>query len=423
MSKRLSVIWTEAFLAQARAVYLEEITKKGVEGAGRRAAASLGVTPGALEQAIKFRYRTPDWDILSAAAQEQYQQGQENPTAPENESRLLRENRKLREERRRLDEERTKLLQRVGLYERLETNPLAVPEWVLTSPTSRKQHFAIPHMLFTDVHWDEIVVLEQVDGINKYNRAIAELRVKQAFVGAIEIPDTYLGGVTYPGFKLDLGGDIFSGLIHEELIETNEGTIFESIITVLEPLIGGINLLAQRYKKVDIDAVVGNHGRRTRKPRAKHRVQDNFDWLVYKLLEREFRGRKDITIRVSQAPDAHFQVYNTRYLLTHGDQFKGGSGISGAVAPLLLGTHRKSRRQVVAGRPYDIMVMGHWHESMWMQGKGLIVGGSVVGYGEFSYLINAAPEPPQCALWLDTPERGVTITAPIFVQNRALEGW
>jgi hypothetical protein len=213
------------------------------------------------------------------------------------------------------------------------------------------------------------------------------------------------------------------GIIHEELTETNEGTIFESVVTSVEPIIAGIRLLAARFGRVDINCVVGNHGRRTRKPRAKNRVQDNFDWLIYKLIEREFRGSTAVTVHVAEAPDAHFSVYATRYLLTHGDQFRGGSGISGAMSPLLLGTARKTRRQVVAGRPHDVMVMGHWHQSIWMPNKGLIVGGSVVGYGEFSYLINAEPEPPQCALWLNTPERGITVSAPVFVGDRKSEGW
>jgi hypothetical protein len=56
-------------------------------------------------------------------------------------------------------------------------------------------------------------------------------------------------------------------------------------------------------------------------------------------------------------------------------------------------------------------------------GKGLIVGGSLVGYSEYNYINNHEPEPPQCAFWVTTPQHGVTFTAPVFVADRKAEGW
>lgn len=312
--------------------------------------------------------------------------------------------------------------QRLGLYETLASAEQApAPTWMV--PPKVSDHHAIPCMLLTDIHWDEIIDPAQVDGYNCYNRAIAYMRVKRAFERAVHISRTYFAGVVYDGFQLFLGGDLMSGIIHEELLETNQGTLCESILTVIEPLQAGIDLLAREYGRVNVTCVVGNHGRRTRKPRSKFRAQDNFDWLVYQLIAKSFAGRADITMQVSPAADAPAHVYNTRYRLTHGDQFHGGSGISGALAPLLLGVHRKGQRQSALHAPYDVMVMGHWHQTIWLPSKGLIVGGSLVGYNEYNYVSNHSPEPPQCSLWLTTPEHGITMTAPVFVQDRANEGW
>lgn len=335
---------------------------------------------------------------------------------------IARTNRALRSALGEKDQELDQIRKRLGVYERLDTETLAPPTWLIPKAPP-KGNRAIPSMLLTDVHWDETVKPEQIDGMNAYNRRIAEQRVKRAFERAIIVSRDYLSGVTYDGFQLFLGGDLLSGIIHDELRETNEATVIESILSVVEPLVAGITLLAEQFGKVHVAAVVGNHGRNTKKPRAKNRPQDNFDWLVYKLLEREFRGRENVTIQVSDAADTRVTLYRTRYLLTHGDQFSGGSGISGALAPLLLGTHRKTRRESAAGRPYDVMVMGHFHTSIWFPTKGLIVGGSVVGYNEFSYQNNMDPEPPQCAFWLTTPDRGITFNAPVFVGDRKAEGW
>lgn len=323
-------------------------------------------------------------------------------------------------------EERNRTLEdvqkRLAVYELLDTSTLAPPTWLAPKVTP-KSNVAIPSMLLTDVHWDEVVKPEQVDWMNAYNRPIAERRVQKAFERAIVVSRNYLSGVTYEGFQLFLGGDLMSGIIHDELRETNQGTVIESILSVVEPMVAGIRLLAQEFGRLHVAAVVGNHGRRTHKPIAKNRPQDNFDWLVYKLLQREFRESKTVTIQVSDSADTRVTVYRTRYLLTHGDQFKGGSGIAAKMSPLLLGTHRKTRRESAAGRPYDVMVMGHFHSSLWMPTQGLIVGGSVIGYNEYAYQANLEPEAPQCAFWLTTPDRGITINAPIFVSDRAAEGW
>jgi hypothetical protein len=130
---------------------------------------------------------------------------------------------------------------------------------------------------------------------------------------------------------------------------------------------------------VYIPAVVGNHGRIDKKPRAKNRVYDNYDWLAYQLLKlkRHFAGGKSISFGIADGADQVFTVHNTSYLLTHGDQFRGGSGISGVMSPLFIGDARKRKRQMAVRCPYDYMGMGHWHT--YLKARGVIVNGSLKG--------------------------------------------
>ena len=315
-----------------------------------------------------------------------------------------------------------RLNSKLGLHEALGAARLHVPEW-LTRKATGAGHRAIPSLAVSDWHWGEVVKPEQVDGLNKYNVAIAEARMRRAFAGCLRVTRDYIKGIDYEGIELFLPGDNLSGSIHDELRETNQETVIESILGIVEPLAAGINLLAKDFGRVHVSAVVGNHPRGTRKPIAKNRAQDNLDWLIYKLLEREMRGRADVAMQVSDAADAHVTLYQTRYVLTHGDQFHGGSGISGILAPLLLGSARKTRRAAAAAKPYDVMVFGHFHQSLWFPGKGLIGVGCGKGYDEYAYVSNFEPEPAQCALWLTTPEKGITINAPVFVSDRKSEGW
>ena len=336
---------------------------------------------------------------------------------------LARNLRAARNAAREQQQELADLRKRLGLYERLEPTRLAPPKW-LSPKAPRRGHAAIPSMLITDVHWGETVFPEQIGSVNKYNVAIAGARVRRAFEGAVKLCHHYLAGVKYEGFNLFLGGDILSGIIHEELRETNEETVFDSILGVVDVLIAGVVLLAQEFPAVHIASVVGKHGRLTRKPRAKHQARESLDWMVYQLLARGLEDRKgceSVTVQIAEAADCRVQIYNTAYCLTHGDQFQGGTGISGAMAPLLLGVHRKRRREADTGHPFDIMVMGHFHTSYFLHD--LIVGGSLVGYSEYAYKKNLSYEPPQAALWLNTPEHGRTIYSPVFVEDRKQEGW
>ncbi len=309
---------------------------------------------------------------------------------------------------------------RLGLLEGVESLDPHPPAWM--SPKTRKAgHRATVTTILSDLHLDEVVDPSEMQGANAYNRDIATLRLRRYFDKVIELSRDYLAGVTYDGAVCMLGGDIFSGDIHEELTQTNEGTILESLLYWSELLAAGIDQLAGEFGKVHVPVVVGNHGRRTRKPRAKLRAKDNFDWLLGHLLARHFAGDKRVTFQIPDSADCRFEVYGTRYLLTHGDQFRGGGGIAGIWSPIVRGHTKKHQREAQLGHPYDVMIMGHWHQLVW--GGSFIINGSSKGYDEYAALSNFGFEPPQQALWLTTPEHGVGFQAPVLVQDRKREGW
>lgn len=330
----------------------------------------------------------------------------------------------LRSALRNVTSERDRLIRQLGLIEDLEAAKPDKADWLKPRPPKKGvEHRATLNLVVADTHFDEIVDPAEVDGINAYNREIAELRVQRFLERSVLLARRYLSGIKYDGVCLMLGGDIFSGNIHEELARTNRDTLFRSLLHWIEPMVSVVGTLADEFGKVHVAGVPGNHGRMTRKPIAKQRAADNLDWLLYHLMRRDLRRDNRITWEIAQAADAHVQVYDTRFLLTHGDQFKGGSGISGALSPLMLGSARKTRRETAAGRTYDYMVMGHWHQEMLLPEQGVLACPCMKGYDEYAYVCNFTPAPPKQALWITTPERGITFTAPVFVGDRAAEKW
>jgi hypothetical protein len=308
----------------------------------------------------------------------------------------------------------------LDVIEQVETAQLQPIKW-LQPPAKSKPSAASLVLMLSDLHLDEIVLPEEVDGLNAYNRSIAVMRMERWSQNVIKLARHHLAGMKYDGVVLMLGGDIFSGDIHEELKETNEDTMLGSLLYWAEQIASAIDLLAGEFKKVHIAAVAGNHGRTTRKPRAKLRARTNFDWLLAKMLERHFSGDKRITFQVPEATDALISIYDTHHLLTHGDQTQGGGSIGGIYPPIMRMRARKAQRYLATGASFQTLWLGHWHQ--YLPSPSMVVNGSMKGYDEYAYVSNFSFEQPQQALAIVVPEKGITIQAPVFCMDRKKEGW
>ena len=306
----------------------------------------------------------------------------------------------------------------LGIHE--AAGSLKPPKW--TVPARPKKHHAIIASILSDLHFDEVVRPEEIGYLNAYNRDIAEIRLRLWADKFIEVARHYVAGVDFDGAVVMLGGDIFSGNLHD-LAETNEDTMMGSLLHWSEQIAAALTLVANEFGKVHVPVVVGNHGRMTRKPRTKLRARDNVDWALGHLVARHFQGDARVTVTVTDDPDQLVPIYNTTHLLTHGDQVTGGGGIGGIWPPIMRMAARKQQRYAGTGNPFDLIVMGHWHQLISAPTQGLIVNGSLKGYDEYASLNNFRAEAPQQAMWLVTPERGVTMTAPIFCHDRKAEGW
>ena len=228
----------------------------------------------------------------------------------------------------------------------------------LKPPKKKVRITGTPCLMLSDIHFDERVSPEQIEWANEYNHEIAVARIQHVFRTALDLLLYRMASPKYDGIVIALGGDLLSGNIHEELAETNEAMILQSILSLTDLLIEGIGNMADAFKKVHVPCVVGNHGRLHKKPRAKGLVCNNFEWLIYQNLARYFKNDKRVSFQIPDGPDASFQVYDKKFLLTHGDQFRGGSGIAGIFSPIMLGASRKKTRQQAIKKPFDILLAG-----------------------------------------------------------------
>lgn len=301
------------------------------------------------------------------------------------------------------------------------------PKWLAPEPPGK--HHGTPLLVISDTHWDEVVRPEEFFGLNAYDREIAEIRLKAAFEGGITLPKHYLGsGLKKDGIVLVHGGDLITGEIHDELQETNEATPPETVLYFLDPMIAGITLLYEEYGKVHVVVCDGNHDRLYKKKRSKRRATSSWSFFFWQLVAREFRRYKNITFQIPEGPDTIFPVYDTRILLHHGDQQRGGSGIAGPLTPIAIGQYRKMRKHSDAIRytgnenlRFDLTIQGHIHHRNSL--PGVVTVGALKGYDEHASTGNYPFEPASAEMLILTPERGLTFQAPIWVQDPYAEGW
>ena len=307
----------------------------------------------------------------------------------------------------------------LDVVETVESSRINPPVWLTKTSTSKNNATVV--VMLSDTHFDEVVDPSEMDGLNKYDRKIATQRLELWAQNVIHLTRNYLSGVTYDGIVVMLGGDIFSGDIHEELAQTNEDSMLGSLLYWSEQIGAAIDLFSQEFKKVHVMSVPGNHGRMSRKPRAKLRARTNFDWLLSKMLERHFTGRKNVTFDVPDSADCLVNIYGWGHLLTHGDQTSGGGGIGGIWPPVMRLRARKLTRYSDVGRPFHTLWMGHWHQ--YISTPSLIVNGSMKGYDEYAMINNFGFEVPQQALAIITPQHNVTFQCPVFFTDRKKEKW
>lgn len=295
------------------------------------------------------------------------------------------------------------------------------PKWAMHHSAKDAGSPGVPTLFLSDIHAGEVVEPNQVNGVNSYNLDLCGDRMRHTIETAIYLCSLLSPKMQYPGIVVPLGGDMISGDIHDELVATNELPTIPTVLELYEYLVSAIELLLAQFPAVFLPCVSGNHGRNTKKMWSKNRNHTSFDWLLYQMLAKRFRAEPRVTFYIPGGSDGLYRIFNTRYLITHGDQFRGGDSIIGPIGPIFRGTQKKLARNQAVQQDFDVAIMGHWHQ--YIHTERVIVNGSMKGYDEYAAQGNFGFEPPRQALWVTHPRFGVNWRMPVLCeQPKAVKG-
>lgn len=267
-------------------------------------------------------------------------------------------------------------------------------------------------ILLSDAHLEEAVRPEQVNGLNEFNLDIARRRMERMWQGARWFIEAQRQDFTIRSATLWLGGDLFTGYLHDDNIESNQLAPPAAFAFAKQCAADGIRYLLQdpQIERLVVPCNDGNHSRLSIELRAASRTEMSLETLMYGLLADEFRHEPRVQFEIAAGDHLYTRIYDKEIRWTHGAEFKGGNGVGGIMVPIYrgLGKYQTTRRS-------DITVMGHFHSATNL--NDLVINGSVIGYSAYALRIGARYEPPQQLAFMMDSKRGKSVCAPIWVAD------
>jgi len=215
-------------------------------------------------------------------------------------------------------------------------------------------------MIASDWHVEERVDPETINWMNEYTLNICEQRGSRFFVEGLRLVKILRSGYKIDNLVLALLGDLISGYIHEELVETNQLSPIEASLYAKRLVCAGIDFLLEHgdFKNIRVVCCFGNHGRTTKRKRHATGHKNSYEWLMYSSLADHYNSDPRIKFIVSSGYHSYCHVYDDYVIrFHHGDGIKYYGGVGGLTIPA-----NKAIAKWNTIRHADLDVFGHFHQ-------------------------------------------------------------
>jgi len=274
--------------------------------------------------------------------------------------------------------------------------------------------------ILSDIHIEERVEREVVNGLNEYNPEIAKERVNNFFVRLLKLINKERQSIKIDKLVLALLGDNITGYIHEDLKETNFLSPSEATMLVKGILISGIKYLVEtgEFKEIIIPCTKGNHGRTTRDKRYGSGYKNSWEWMMYKDIENSFatlgeidKKYKIVKFLIPKSELVYLEVYDKTIRFGHGDHFKFAGGVGGIAPSMLKWLYRMNEQHYA-----DMTFLGHWHTMLLEPTDNCMLNGSVIGVSSYGVGFGGKGRRPQQIFALLDSKRGFNVRIHIDVE-------
>lgn len=276
-------------------------------------------------------------------------------------------------------------------------------------PPKRVKHgSATAILLLSDWHAEELVVPEEINGLNEYNLEIADRTARNVFNRALLLLEDARNLANVRSMVVWLGGDFISGHIHPELAERNQLAPLPACRWVKQRIEAGLRLLLDHG---DLDELLvatsyGNHGRDTPKPRSGGAADRSYEQDLYLTL-REGMDHKLLRWQIGVGYHNLVDIQGSLCRFHHGDKIRYAGGVGGISIPI-----NKAIEKWDTGIEADYDFIGHWHQFLW--GGHWVTNGCAIGWSAHSIDLKASFQPPYQGFCVIDRDRGLTRVLPVF---------
>lgn len=269
------------------------------------------------------------------------------------------------------------------------------------------KHDATMVVLLSDIHCEERVEPQTVNGLNSYSLDICDTRLNELEQRFFAMLDHERQIANIDRVVVWLGGDFISGHIHDDTAELAQLSPLAATRWIGERLRAFIDAVAKNAGNVIVATNSGNHGRSTDKLRVGTEMDHSFEQHLYLTLA-SGEANTNVTWHVGTGYLNYLDLDGFKVRFHHGHAVKYQGGIGGIHVPL-----NKSIAAWDATERADLTCLGHWHQ--FSAGRRYVSNGSLIGHSAYAVKIKAEYERPcQAAIVIDHGRNEVTKAFKLF---------
>jgi hypothetical protein len=284
------------------------------------------------------------------------------------------------------------------------------PRPLTKSVKARKaaKHPATAILMLSDIHCEERVLPETVNGENDYSLDVCQLRMA-------ELQERFLACLEHERNQADirrvlvwLGGDFITGHIHPDCVEVAQLSPMNATRWIADRLRGLIDSVAQHADEVVVCTNAGNHGRSTEKNRIATELEHSWEQMMFFTLARE-ETNKNVRWQIAEGHLGYVDLDGFLVRTTHGHSIRYAGGVYGLALPA-----SKAIARWDAGKRADLTIFGHYHCWGWLRGARYVANGSVIGHSPYAERVASPERPCQGMVIVDHGRQEVTRAYPLF---------
>jgi hypothetical protein len=272
-----------------------------------------------------------------------------------------------------------------------------------------KKHDATMVVLLSDIHAEERVDPDTVNGLNEYSLEVCDQRMSELMERFAVLLEHERRLAKIDRVVVWLGGDLISGHIHDDTAELAQLAPLTATRWIGARLRGFLDAVSENAREVIVTTNSGNHGRSTEKLRVGTELEHSFEQNLY-LTMAAAEKRKNVRWQVGTGYLNYLDLDGFLIRFHHGHAIKYGGGVGGITIPT-----NKAIAAWDAVKRADLTCFGHWHQFQWLRAGRYVANGSVIGHSAYATRIKAAYEPPcQACIVIDHGRHEVTKAMPIY---------